>query len=206
MDAVHRMAMVFDISGLYIDACFLICGKHGPNKIISEDSFIELTQSSPILLQNCGNHQILIIYWLFTGNQGLNWHHQNRVILKDFYMACSFCFIRTDSTVFEPQEAQRCGNVIQNWLIFHEDVITLKHFPHSSSVVKSVHLTPMDSQHKGTVMLTFGVSFVISMNKRLSKLSSCRWSDTPWWSCAVIVMYRHSWYGWKQRFFITVAS
>ena len=49
-----------------------------------------------------------------------------------------------------------------------------------------------DSPYKGPVMGIFYVFFVGSWNQILEKESSCWWFETPWLSCAVIVMWiRH---------------
>ena len=42
--------------------------------------------------------------------------------------------------------------------------------------------------HKGPVMRSFGVPFVVSMCKLLNKQSSGRWIKTPWWPFSVAAM------------------
>ena len=64
---------------------------------------------------------------------------------------------------------------------FHCDGITWNLFQHYWPFVRGSHL---DSPHKWPVMSTFVVFFVVSLNKLLS----CRWFETPWRSCDVIVM------------------
>ena len=44
--------------------------------------------------------------------------------------------------------------------------------------------------HKGPVMRSFNVFFCVSLNEPLNEQSSCRWFDTPWRSCVVIIMLR----------------
>ena len=48
--------------------------------------------------------------------------------------------------------------------------------------------TTVDSPHKGPVIRSFNHFFVVSLNKLLDKELSCRWCETAWCSCDVIVM------------------
>ena len=58
----------------------------------------------------------------------------------------------------------------------------------------------MDSPHKGPILLSFDVSFVVSL-KVVEQQSSCRWFETPWPSCNVTIMwyiYATPLYCWEQ--------
>ena len=47
---------------------------------------------------------------------------------------------------------------------------------------------PVDSPHKGPVMWSFGVFFVVNLNKLLNKQVICQWLEMPWCSCNASVM------------------
>ena len=62
------------------------------------------------------------------------------------------------------------------------------------------HWSPVDSPHKGPVILNFDVFDCVPMNKLLNKQSTCRWFETPYRSINVDVvidgvpdMYINTW-------------
>ena len=59
-------------------------------------------------------------------------------------------------------------------------------FPHHRPFVRGIHRWPMDSPHKGPVMLSFRVLFVVGLHTTL-KHSSGRWLETLWESCDIII-------------------
>ena len=59
---------------------------------------------------------------------------------------------------------------------------TLKHYPHCWSFVRGIHRSPVDSPHKGPLMLMFNIFFVPSITDEHTQ-SSFRWLETPWLSC-----------------------
>ena len=66
-----------------------------------------------------------------------------------------------------------------SWMFYlnHDEVMTLKHFPHHSPSL-------MDSHHKGSVMQTFGIFFYANLNKLWNKQSICWWIDAQHWLIA----------------------
>ena len=44
--------------------------------------------------------------------------------------------------------------------------------------------------HKGPVMRSFYVSFVVILSKLLNKQSNCRWVESPWRLCDIILRYQ----------------
>ena len=67
----------------------------------------------------------------------------------------------------------------------HDDVIKYENFPHYWPFVRGIHWSPVNSHRPGT--RSFGVFFDLLLNKRLSKQSRRRWSETPsrssWRNC-----------------------
>ena len=58
----------------------------------------------------------------------------------------------------------------------HDDVIKWKHFPRYWPFVRGIHLSPVDSIHKGQWR---GVWCFLAPDQRLSKQTRRRWSETP---------------------------
>ena len=63
--------------------------------------------------------------------------------------------------------------------VSHYDVFKWKRFPRYWPFARGIHRSPVDSHHKGPVTRSFGVSFDLHLNKRLSKQSRRQWDDTP---------------------------
>ena len=61
----------------------------------------------------------------------------------------------------------------------------LNSFRATAPFVRRFHQWPVNSPHTGPVIHGFDIFFVASLNKRLNKESSCRWTDSPWRSCDV---------------------
>ena len=61
----------------------------------------------------------------------------------------------------------------------HEDSMTWKNFLHYWPFVWGIHWS-LDFPHKGLVIQSFDVSFVLSLNKLLNKQSGCCGFETPW--------------------------
>ena len=59
----------------------------------------------------------------------------------------------------------------------HDDVMIWKFFLHYCAFGMGIQWLLVDSPHKGTVMLSLGVSFVVSRNKLLNKKPSGQWFD-----------------------------
>ena len=55
--------------------------------------------------------------------------------------------------------------------------------------VRAIHRSPMDFPPKDPVRRRCSVLFVISLNKLLNKLPSCRWFETPWCLCDTTAMH-----------------
>ena len=80
------------------------------------------------------------------------------------------------------------ANVIPCDLILsHDDVIKWKHFPRYWPFVRGIHLSPVNSPHKGQWRRALMFSSDLRLNKRLSKQSWGWWFETP--SCPL----------WRQR-------
>ena len=60
----------------------------------------------------------------------------------------------------------------------HDDVIKWKHFPLYWPFVWGIHQSPVKSPQKRPVTWNFDVFFDLCLNKRLSKQSKRRWSET----------------------------
>ena len=71
--------------------------------------------------------------------------------------------------------------------------MTWKHFPYYWPFVRGTHQSLVDSPHKGPVMQSFDVSFVVSQIKLLNKLWSNRWFQMPWrsrlWLSLMIIFF-----------------
>ena len=57
-----------------------------------------------------------------------------------------------------------------------------------SHVGPSLGNSPVDSLHKGTVMHSFDVSLICSLNKLLSKQLCCCWFERLWHSCDITLI------------------
>ena len=75
-------------------------------------------------------------------------------------------------------------------IIVHDDVIKWKHFPRNWPFVRGIHLSPVNSPHKGQWRGALMFSLICALNKRLSKQSWGWWFETPsgllWRHCNVI--------------------
>ena len=99
--------------------------------------------------------------------------------------------------------------------IFH-DVMALKRYPYYWPFVMGIYRSPMDSPHKGTVILSFNVFFIVYLYKLLNKHSSFRGFETPrraWYDVTVMNMtppLRRStgctWSFWYWRFLSSILS
>ena len=67
-------------------------------------------------------------------------------------------------------------------------VITWEHFQHYLPFVRGIHWSPVDSQHKGSVFWSYYDPLGISLANMLNKRRRCRWFETPWLSCNIMVM------------------
>ena len=71
----------------------------------------------------------------------------------------------------------------------HDDVIKWKHFPHYWLFVQGIHLSLVNSPHKGQWRGALMFSLVCALNKRLSKQSRSWWLEMPsrslWCHCNV---------------------
>ena len=65
------------------------------------------------------------------------------------------------------------------WSESHDDVIKWKYFSSYWPFVWGIHWSPVNSPHKGPVMLNFDVFFDLCLNKQLSKQSWGWWFETP---------------------------
>ena len=81
------------------------------------------------------------------------------------------------------------------------DVIKWKHFPRYWPFVRGIHLSPVNSPHKGQWRYALMFSFICAFNKRLGKHSWGWWFETPWrplWrhcnekSSASVVKHHHA--------------
>ena len=66
-----------------------------------------------------------------------------------------------------------------------DNVMIGKSFPNYWPFVRGIHL---DSPHKGPVMRSFDVFFVVCLYKLLNKQSNYGWFVVPWYSCDIIVI------------------
>ena len=64
-------------------------------------------------------------------------------------------------------------------LIFNSSMMTWKPFLLYWPYMRGIHQSLVDSPHKGTVLWSFDVSWVLSLNKLLNKKSICHWFGTP---------------------------
>ena len=61
----------------------------------------------------------------------------------------------------------------------HDDVINWKHFPRYWPFVRGIHLSPVNSPHKGQWHGALMFSLICALNKRLSKQPRGWWFETP---------------------------
>ena len=61
----------------------------------------------------------------------------------------------------------------------HDDLIIWKHFPRYWPFVRGIHLSPVNSTHKGQWRGALKVSLICALNKRLDKQSWGWWFETP---------------------------
>ena len=59
--------------------------------------------------------------------------------------------------------------VMRKMFPFDDIIMAWKHFSHYWSLVKGTHWSLMDFPHKGSIRQSFGVFFVVSLNKLLNK-------------------------------------
>ena len=74
----------------------------------------------------------------------------------------------SNSSVSAMELLQSCANP-STWLLsvpgsikIHEDIIKWKHFPHNWPFVSAIHQSPVNSPHKGPVMQSFDVFFILA--------------------------------------------
>ena len=72
-----------------------------------------------------------------------------------------------------------CGSSVSNVVKSLAGIMIWKHFPHYCPFVKGIHRWPVDTPHKRRVMSSFGVFFVIILNKLWKKQSSFWWFKAP---------------------------
>ena len=72
----------------------------------------------------------------------------------------------------------------------HDDDVTWKCFLHYWPFVKGIHQSLVDSPHKGPVMQSSHIFFVVSLNKLLNKQPCYQWFEMKWHSCDITVMIR----------------
>ena len=72
------------------------------------------------------------------------------------------------------------------------DVTTWKCVPCCWPIVMETHQPTVDSHHKGPVIWSFDIFFVVSLNHLLNKLSNCRWFEISWCLCDI------TWTKWSQ--------
>ena len=65
------------------------------------------------------------------------------------------------------------------------------HYYHHYLRLMTVNLAFQCKNTKGHLMRTFYVNFFVSLKKVLKRQLICRWSETIWRSCDVIVMWEH---------------
>ena len=69
--------------------------------------------------------------------------------------------------------------------------MTCECFLHHWTLVKGIHQLPVDSPHKGSVIRSFDIFFVVSLNSPLNKLLSQKCSQTlTWRHCNVMATRR----------------
>ena len=72
------------------------------------------------------------------------------------------------------------------WRICHYDVIKWTHFPRYWPFVRGIHLSPMNSPHKGQWRGALMFCLICALNKRLSTQSWGWWFETP-----SVLLWRH---------------
>ena len=68
-------------------------------------------------------------------------------------------------------------------------VMTWEHFQHYFPFVRGTHWSPVHSHHKGSVICSYGDLLGVSLNNMLNNQTRCRWFETPWLSCNIMVMF-----------------
>ena len=75
----------------------------------------------------------------------------------------------------------------------HDDVIKWKHFPRYWPFVRGIHLSPVNSPHKGQWHGALMLSLICALNKRLNKQSWGWWFETPmrslWRHCNDLLLF-----------------
>ena len=94
---------------------------------------------------------------------------------------------RADGQVFHKTQAILTkGDAFGVRLTLHDDVIKWKPFPRYWPFVRGIHLSPVNSRHKGQWRGALMFSLICALNKRFSKQSWGWWFETP--SCS---LWRH---------------
>ena len=104
-----------------------------------------------------------------------NRHGHNR-----YHESCSRCG-SSDLDRKDRQTDVRPTSALLIWTngIHHDDVIKRNHFPRYWNFVRGNHRSPVHSPSQRPVTRSFDIFFDLCPNKRLSKQTRHRWSETP---------------------------
>ena len=90
-------------------------------------------------------------------------------VLNSYHILTLF-LLNLDSEIKIMSEIAQCTtgcSFISVIYIYHDDVMTLTHFPHHWPSVLGIHRLPRDSQRKGPMLHRFNCCFIVSRNSRM---------------------------------------
>ena len=99
---------------------------------------------------------------------------------------------RTPKKIFYSVLIHVCCRHCMCLAFLYTSQMSIKPWPYHWSYVAAINRSPVDFLHKVSVMQSFGISSVDSLNELFGKQSSCLWFETPWRWCGVTVICRAS--------------